>query len=169
MQFGHPNLLFLLLLFLHVGGAIVAFGPTFAMPLIGAAGGREPQHAGFATRLGETIARQRITPVAIWVGVTGVLLIVVGGRSVTELWLAVAIALYVFSLSFSLLVVAPNSSKLVEATNSPPPPRAPGDPPPPGPPPHIAELVAKSRRYGMVLGLTVTVILLLMIFKPQLG
>ena len=34
-------------LFLHVIGAIIAFGPVFSFPLIGAAGGREPMHANF--------------------------------------------------------------------------------------------------------------------------
>ena len=40
-----------LFLFLHVLGAIVAFGPTFAFSFIGASGGAEPQHANFATRV----------------------------------------------------------------------------------------------------------------------
>ena len=43
--------LFPWLLFLHVLGAIVAFGPTFAFSFIGAMGGAEPQHANFATRV----------------------------------------------------------------------------------------------------------------------
>jgi hypothetical protein len=168
MSFANPNLLFLLLLFLHIGGAIVAFGPSFAMPIIGAAGGREPQHAGFAVRLGETIANQRIIPVAIWVGATGVLLILVAGRSLGELWLGTAILLYATALAFAFLVSTPNTKKLVEATSTPPPPPQPGAPPPSGPPPHIAELVAKAQRNGMILGLLVVAILLLMVFKPTL-
>jgi len=170
VQFANPNLLFLVLLFLHIGGAILAFGPSFAMPIIGAAGGREPQHAGFATRLSETIAKQRITPLAIWVGVTGVLLIIVAGRSLGELWLSAAILLYVIALTFSFVVATPNSKKLVEATNAGPPPAPPpGAPPPSGPPPLIAELVRKSQRNGMILGLLVVLILLMMVFKPTLG
>ena len=169
MQFENPNLPYLVLLFLHIGGAVVAFGPTFVMPLIGAAGGREPQHAGFATRLAETIAQRRITPVSIWVAVTGILLIVASGRSPGELWLSAAILLYVIALVFSLFVTAPTAAKLVEATNAPRPAPAADDPPRAGPPPHIAELVAKSRRNGMVLALLVTAILFLLVFKPQLG
>jgi uncharacterized membrane protein len=168
MQFANPNILFLVLLFLHIGGAIVAFGPTFAFPVIGAAGGREPQHAGFAVRVSEAIAKQRVTPVAIWVGVTGVLLILVSGRNPAELWLSLAILLYVIALTFSFLVVAPNAARLVEATRTPPPPPAPGAAPPAGPPPHIAELIAKSKRYGMILGLFVIAILALMVLKPTL-
>ena len=39
-----------LLLFLHVMGAILAFGPTFAYSIMGAMAGREPQHANFSAR-----------------------------------------------------------------------------------------------------------------------
>ena len=42
--------LFRSFLFLHVAGRIVAFGPTFSFPFIGAMGGREPQHANFVRR-----------------------------------------------------------------------------------------------------------------------
>ena len=48
--------LFPYLLFLHVLGAVVAFGPTFAFRFIGGMGGKEPQHSNFATRVSETIA-----------------------------------------------------------------------------------------------------------------
>jgi uncharacterized membrane protein len=168
MNFANSNLLFLVLLFLHIGGAIVAFGPTFSFPLIGAAGGREPQHAGFAVRVSAAIADQRVIPVAVFVGITGVLLIVVSGRSLAELWLSLAILLYVAALSFALFVGKPNTKRLVEATSAPPPPPAPGSAPPSGPPPHIAALVKKSQRNGMILGLFVVSILLLMIFKPTL-
>ena len=38
------------LLFLHVMGAILAFGPTFAYSIMGSMAGREPQHANFSAR-----------------------------------------------------------------------------------------------------------------------
>ena len=43
--------LFTIVLFLHVLGAILAFGPTFAYSISGAMGGAEPQHANFAMRV----------------------------------------------------------------------------------------------------------------------
>ena len=64
-----------ILLFQHVGGAIIAFGPTFTFPLIGAMGGREPQHVNFALRLAEAIEMRFVLPLAVFQGVTGVLLI----------------------------------------------------------------------------------------------
>jgi len=168
MSFAHPNVLFLVLLFLHIGGAIVAFGPTFAFPLIGAAGAREPQHAGFAVRITASISKGLVLPVALWVGATGVLLIVVSGRSVGELWLGLAIALYVLAVGFSLFVAAPNTARLVEAVSAAPPTPAPGAAVPAGPPPHVAALVAKAQRNGSVMGVLLIAILLLMVFKPNL-
>jgi uncharacterized membrane protein len=167
MQFADPRPLFLLLLFLHIGGAIVAFGPTFAFPFIGAAGGRDPQHAGFAAKVTHTISKRLVTPVALWVGATGVLLIIVAGRSLGELWLGTAILLYVMALAFATFVAGPNGARLVEALSTPPPAPAPGSPPPSGPPPHIAELVRKAQRYGQVLSLFIAAIVFLMIFKPD--
>jgi hypothetical protein len=165
--FASSNALLLLLLFLHIGGAIVAFGPTFAFPFIGAAGGRDPQHAGFAATLTHTISKKLVTPVAIWVGLTGVGLIIVSGRSLGELWLGTAILLYVLALGFSMLVAGPNSARLVEALGTPPPAPAPGSPSPSGPPPHIAELVRKAQRNGQILSLFLVAIVFLMIFKPD--
>jgi uncharacterized membrane protein len=168
MQFANSNVVLLVLLFLHIGGAIVAFGPTFAFPFIGAAGGRDPQHAGFAAKLTLMISKNLVTPVALWVGATGVLLIIVAGRSLGELWLGTAILLYVLALGFSMFVAGPNGARLVEALSTPPPAPAPGSPPPSGPPPHIAELVGKSQRYGQILSLFLVAIVFLMIFKPTL-
>src|SRR5688572_12794906 len=111
MQFADSRPLVLLLLFLHIGGAIVAFGPTFAFPFIGAAGGRDPQHAGFAAKLTHTISKRLVTPVALWVGGTGVLLIIFAGRSLTELWLATAILLYVLALAFATFVAGPHGAR----------------------------------------------------------
>ena len=52
-------------LFLHILGAIVAFGPTFTFPIIGAMGGREPMHANFATRISYRISERVVLPLAI--------------------------------------------------------------------------------------------------------
>jgi hypothetical protein len=54
-------------LFLHVMGAIVAFGPTYSFPIIGKMAGEEPQHANFAARMNVKIAGQRVEPLAVFV------------------------------------------------------------------------------------------------------
>lgn len=169
MRFAHPDLLFLLVLFGHIGGAIVAFGPTFAFPFIGSAAGREPQHVNFAARVIEQISGRLVFPVAIWVGVTGVVLILISGRNVMELWLGAGIVLYVISLLTSIFVAGPNTRRLIAATSSPPPAATPDSPPPAGPPAHIVPLVAAAQRYGMILTLLLVAIVLLMVFKPVLA
>src|SRR3954462_15988162 len=92
------------LLFLHVMGAIVAFGPTFSFPLIGSMAGTEPQHVNFALRMQERISERIIIPLAIFQGVTGALLIWrIGFEVLSRGWLLGAIVLYLIALSIALL------------------------------------------------------------------
>ena len=69
-----------LFLFLHVFGAILAFGPTFAYSIGGAMAGREPQHANFNGRVGAATGSKLVYPLAILQGVTGLALILISGR-----------------------------------------------------------------------------------------
>ena len=71
-----------LFLFLHVMGAILAFGPTFAYSIMGSMAGKEPQHANFSSRQVEAIGNKIVYPLAIFQGITGVLLIWSPSRSV---------------------------------------------------------------------------------------
>ncbi len=167
MNFADSNLLFLLFLFLHIGSAIVAFGPTFAFPIIGAMGGREPQFANFAMRVNEAISTM-LGPLAIVAGLTGLGLIWTSGRDVfREAWLLLSIVLYVISLLIAVLVTAPASNRLVEATATPPPPRDPAAGAPGGPPAHIAADLKRIQAAGAALTILTVVILLLMVFKPR--
>src|SRR3954465_3498358 len=141
-------------LFLHVFGAILAFGPTYAYSIIGAMGGKEPQHANFATRVSDKIGTTLVYPLAIFQGVTGVVLIVISGRDLTkQLWLALGIILYVGALAYALTIQRNAVHHLIELTPMPaggPPPGAPA-----GPPPGIAETVRKIQLGGMGLGITI--------------
>jgi uncharacterized membrane protein len=155
-----------ILLFLHVLGAIVAFGPSFAMPIIGGMGGKEPMHANFATRVSLQIEERIILPLALFQAVTGVGLIWFAGFNLIEThWLLLAIALYVVALAFAI-AVQPNSVKrVVELTTMPaggPPPGAPA-----GPPPGLPEAVQRVQRGGMFLALMIIVIVFLMVVKPS--
>jgi hypothetical protein len=160
---------FQIVLFLHVFGAILAFGPTYAYPIIGAMGGKEPMHANFATRVTEAIGMQRVYPLAILQGVTGVLLIFIANVDLTKsLWLGIAIVLYVLALSFAFTIQRNAVHHLIEVTTMPaggPP--AGGPPPgaPAGPPPGVREAVAKVQRGGIILGITIAVIVFLMVTK----
>lgn len=172
--------LFPYVLFLHVLGAILAFGPTFAYSILGAMGGREPQHANFALRVTAAIGTKLVYPLAIFQGVTGVALILIGGVPLmSRPWLLVAIVLYVMLLAYAFTVQRDTLHELIDMTSAPPSAggaTAPGMPPPAGsagttpgpggPPPAMMALVRKVQRGGMFMGLTVTVIVFLMVVKP---
>jgi len=154
--------LFLILLFLHALGAIIAFGPGFTSMVVGPMVAKEPQHANFYARSQALAARAVVTPVSISMAITGVAMILVRGWSNivgTRHWLEVGIVLYVIALTISMVVMAPASRKLVALTSQPP---APGQPPSP-------ELPATARRIrltGMALSGLVVVIAFLMVTKP---
>ena len=73
-----------LFLFLHVIGAILAFGPTYAFSIMGTMAGKEPQHANFSARQAEVICNMLVYPLAIFQGITGVLLIMRAGDPPSE-------------------------------------------------------------------------------------
>lgn len=153
--------LFPYVLFLHVLGAILAFGPTFAFSIIGAMGGQEPQHANFATRVSARITDRLVEPLAILQGVTGVILILLAGLPVFRMpWLMVAIVIYVIAVAFSLGVQRKRVYRIVELTSAPPPPGA------SGPPPELLATIKQVQQGGMFLGLAVIVIVFLMVVKP---
>lgn len=150
--------LFPWLLFLHVLAAIIAFGPTFAAPVVASLVAKEPQHANFFARSQMLLSKRLITPLALSLGVTGILMVIVTGIDLTSnVWLGVAIVLYVIALGFALLVQAPSGARLVELTAAP----SPG-----GPSPELRATAAVVRRGGMVLAVLVVTIVFLMVVKP---
>jgi len=157
------KVLFPWVFFVHVLGAILAFGPTFAFSIIGGMGGKEPQHANFATRVSATIGDRLVKPLAILQGITGVLLIWFSGRNLLgseSQWLILSIVLYLIALYFSLFIQGRWVSRIIDMTNAPPPPGA------SGPPPALVELITNVRRGGMFTGVLIVVIVFLMVVKP---
>jgi hypothetical protein len=168
-------------LFLHVMGAIVAFGPSFAMALMGPAAAAEPMHMNFTLRLQKKIASTLITPLALLQGVTGLLLVFRladlrdqsfidvllwrDGAGANHYWLAVAIVLYIAALAISFMRIYPNLRILLDGTSGPPP-APPAGGAPAGPPPHIMA-AAKSIRMASLTNLVLIVsIVFLMVTKP---
>ena len=158
------NWLVALFLVLHVGGAIIAFGPSFVFPLIGSMAGKEPMHTNFALRLGELIEMRLVLPLAVFQAVTGVGLIWTVGIDVfAHLWLLIGIVLYVIALGIAFGNQLPVTRKLIELTSTPPPPPVPGAPAPAGPPPQVAALVKRNRQGGMILTVLLLTIIILMV------
>jgi Predicted integral membrane protein (DUF2269) len=156
--------LFPWLLFLHVLAAVVAFGPTFAFSTIGGLGGREPQHANFATRVSQTISSRLVYPIGITLPITGAAMILVLGIDLTSRaywWLDIAIVIYIVAYGYSFFIQRPIVERIIEMTSAPPPAGA------TGPPPELMRLVKQVQRGGMMLGILLVVIVFLMVVKPQ--
>ena len=145
-------------LYLHIMGAIIAFGFGFVAPVIGRMVAEEPQHARFFVRAGKRVSSTVIIPAALSMAVTGGLLIMTTNRSMGEIWLGTAILLYIIALGLSLFVQRPAFDRIIELTATPP---GPG-----GPDPQVPVLAARARRIGYILALLVLVIVALMVFKP---
>ena len=155
--------LFPWLLFLHVLGAIVAFGPTFSFAIIGAAGGAEPQHANFATRATHLVSSRLVYPIGITLPITGALMM--GVRQINPFdreywWLLVAIVVYIVAYGYSFFVQRKIVERVIELSSAPPPPGA------SGPPPELMALVKRIQRGGMMLGILLIAIVFLMVVKP---
>ncbi|MBA3235516.1 MAG: DUF2269 family protein [Chloroflexi bacterium] len=157
--------LFPYLLFLHVLGAILAFGPTFAFSIMGSMAGAEPQHSNFSARQTAAISSKLIYPLAIIQGITGLLLILSGKINVmSSLWLQVSIVLYLLMIGYGLTVQRNALHRLIDMTGTPPP----ADAPPGPPPPALLATVKQIQRGGMLLGTLIVVIVFLMVVKPTI-
>ena len=162
--------LLLILLFLHIGGAILGFGPTYAFMLLGPMAASEPAHGNFALRFQKLVSTRLIAPLAVFQGVTGLLLVWrIGFELFQRGWLIVSIVLYLIVLAIGFGVLVPALRTLIPATAAPPAPTAgspPAGPPPAGPPPHILATIRRARLGGMVNAVLVLVIVFLMVTKP---
>jgi uncharacterized membrane protein len=151
------------LLLVHVMSAIAGFGPTFALSIVGAMGGREPQHANFATRISYAVMTRFVYPAAAIQLITGIALILVAGFDLTNRatwWLDIAIILFVTNVAFSYVVQRPRVRQLIDMTSAPPPAGA------SGPPPGLPELAASVRTGGSFMGILLVLIVFLMVVKP---
>jgi hypothetical protein len=164
--------LFPLLLFAHVLGAIIAFGPAFSFPIIGAMAGKEPMHANFATRVADRLAHVQLTPLALLQGITGLGLIYFGNIDLFKsTWLLIAIVLYVIALGYAGAVQSKAVAKVIELSGGTPTPGAvpsgppAGGPPAGGPPPELLAAIKKVQQGGLFLVVLIVLIVFLMVTK----
>ena len=154
--------LFPYFLFLHVLGAIIAFGPPLSTPVIAPLVAREPQHANFYSRLQARLTNRVILPAALSMPVTGALMIAsIRIDVLATRWLAVAIVLYVIAIVYAIVFQRSAAMRMVELTSRPPKPGV------PGPPPELVATAASLQRGGSFLGLLIVTIAFLMVVKPS--
>lgn len=156
-------------LFLHVGGAIVAFGPTFTFPVLGRVAAREPRFGPAIIHANIAIEKGLVIPVGLFQAVSGLGLILTLGISPFDSqfhWLLAGIILYILAFTIVFTVVYPNGEKLLHMVQS-----APAGPPPAGapagPPPAMVALIKRSQQTGMVLLTLLVLIIFCMVVKPS--
>ena len=112
--------LFSLFLFLHVLGAIIAFGPALAFGVIGPYAAREREHTDFATRLDYFLMTRVAIPVGLTLPITGALMILTAQIDLSarqNWWLGLGIILYTIAILYAIFVQAPAVAKLIEMTS----------------------------------------------------
>jgi uncharacterized membrane protein len=127
----------------------------------------EPAHRNFALRFQQRVATSLVIPMAVFQGITGVLLVWrISFDLFTRGWLIVSVVLYLIALGIAFGVMLPALRTLVPATAGGPPPAPAGGGPPPGPPPHIVATIRRARLGGMLSATLVLIIVFLMVTKP---
>jgi hypothetical protein len=100
---------------IHILTAIVAFGPTFAFPLMARMANREPEHGLFVLRLTDRIERSITIPLALTLPISGGLLVWAEGIGLADAhWLVLAIALYLVAMAYAILVQVRTLDRMIE-------------------------------------------------------
>ena len=107
------------LLTLHIMGAIVGFGATFAFPFIGAMAQKEGAPVVWFLRLTHVIESKLVTPITATLQPgTGAGLIIISHNQWNPFvsrnrWLLAALIIYIVAFSFALFVQTPRTSKAI--------------------------------------------------------
>ena len=148
-------------MFLHILGAIAAFGYGFYAPVFGMASAKEPQHSNWFSRAAKRVSNVIILPFAILMFITGAALVQTGGVEWSAPWLSMAMLLYFIALLIVFVLQRPALNRVIALTAEPPGPE--------GPPAELLKNVGRMKIYGVILLLLSLVILGLMVWKPAFG
>jgi uncharacterized membrane protein len=153
------SLLIVILLLIHVGGAIVGFGPVFTFALLGPMSAKAGPQGGLALlEAMHAIESKLVVPVAmVTQPISGVALIFVSGYNATffsHYWLWLGIILY--AIAFYLAIFGQNKrlARLIELAKA-------------GPPtPEFMAIGKRVSQVGPIITLLLVVIIVLMVAKP---
>jgi uncharacterized membrane protein len=148
------------LLLLHVGGAIIGFGPTFAFSILGPMAGQATGEARIAIlEAMSAIERRLVLPIALVITpLTGVLMIFEVGYDndfFGQDWLVGGIVLYAIALGLALFVNNPAVHRSIAMAKA-------GE----TDKPEFAAINQRAAKTGMALTLILVVIIYLMVIKP---
>lgn len=140
---------------LHVLLAIVAVGANVTYGIWQARAARDPQHLGWTPRGVKFIDDRVANPAYIALALVGVLLVIIGPWEFEQLWVVLAIGLYIILGLVGFALYTPTLSRQIrvfEADGS--------------QSSEFASLTIRSRILGAVLGVVVLLIVMDMVVKP---
>jgi uncharacterized membrane protein len=148
-----------ILLVLHIGGAIIGFGPTFSFAVLGpmAAQLGGPQSLGILKGIAK-IEKRLVYPFIIIQPLTGALLIFKEGLNhdfFGHYWLWISILLFATAVYLAVGQNVPATEKMIELAEK-------GE----AGTPQFMEAANKSKTFGPILTLLLVAIIVLMIWKP---
>lgn len=157
---------FTILLVIHVFGAIMGLGPSFAFSIIGPAIGKQetPQASMALMEIMEKIERGLVLPILLVIQLgSGILLIFNRGLnhgffSGHRAWLVAGIGVYIVAMAISLGINMPNLAKMIHMAKS-------GQ----AGTPEFGKRVKTSQMFGPILTVLALAIMLLMVWKPGGG
>lgn len=148
-----------ILLVVHVGGAIIGIGPTYAFAVMGNAAAQGGPGALAVLETMVKINKVLVTPVAAFTQpVSGVLLIFESGYNKVfwdQEWLYTSIVALAVILFIAFVIDNPIVAKIVELMRA-------GQ----AGTPEFQQLVKKTSRNGPIMGALGTLIIFLMVWKP---
>jgi uncharacterized membrane protein len=158
--------MFKALLYIHILAAVVAFGPSFSIPIMATwIQKNDPSANPYLIRMANVLGRRQGVPASILLLLSGIGMILVGKVPITQFWLALAIGLYVIAFLVGALVQGPASNRMLRLLQ--------GDVegmgiPADGAMQALMKEVSRSRIVGAILLLFFLTILALMIWKPTI-
>ena len=145
----------MLLRFAHVFLAIVAIGANLTYALWLRIGERDPEHLAYTIRGIRAIDRRVANPAYALLLVTGLAMVLFSGVPLAQVWLAVALALYVAAALVGYFVFGPVVRRELAALER----GGVSDP-------EYLRFRAQARRLGILTTTAVLIILALMVTKP---
>ena len=141
----------------HILLAVVAVGFNFTYGILIGRAAQEPEHFGHVLRTVKLLDDRFAAPSYILLPVLGLAMVFVGPWDITDLWILLALGLWLVVVLIGALVYTPTLRNQIVALDGQGPQSS-----------HFRTLTNRGNRIGAVLGLLVVIIIGLMVLKPML-
>ena len=141
----------------HILAALVAVGFNFSYAILIRRASAEPQHLGHVLRTVKLLDERFANPAYGVLFVLGLLMVFIGFPDISDLWIWLAIVLFLLATVLGFAIYSPLLRRQIAAVEG------------PGPEsPEYLALAGRAAGLGAALGGIVVVIVLLMVLKPTL-